>query len=758
MKFWSRPLWSSLFPQVSGAARARRRQTGNLTFLEQLESREMLTSFLVNSTADTTDAGTLRWAIEQANSNVGSDTITFDATFNSAQTITLTGTQLPAVTDATGATIISGPGMDLLTVSGNSLSRAFEVKAGATAFIDGLTIIDGHPTFADGELSFAEGSGIFNSGQLSLSHVTLTGNSGVYFGGAIMNYGTLTISDSILSHNTSQSGGAIGNRGVLVATRVEFSQNEAAADGGAIYSEGTTSLSYCQIDSNTAGLDWGFGGGIAQEVGETSVLTISYSTLSNNSAYMGGALIAKGQATISGSLLVGNQAAYGGGAIFTSDRLRVLNSTLTQNTSDLGGAIYDSGSMEIANATISNNSATTSGGGIWIDDYISDVALKNVILAGNLRGNFADNLKGSIENEHSRNNLVGPASGNIFSGYHDNIFLGANEYLGLGPLGDHGGPTQTMPLLAGSPAIDRGELQYTPTASWDVDQRGEGFSRIVGTDIDIGAYESGFSNGLITGYELYTDLGWVYSYDAFTTPVTYSISGGADQALFVIDPDTGRLTYLTVPDYEHPTDSDADNLYQLLITFTDADQHATVVPWTIRIKNINELPVITLASEPATYAIGKTPVLDSAASFVMPQNNIDYEGSELVVSISQNRDAKDVLKIVSQNGPGQISIKKNNVMYGGVIIGTVQGGSKTSPNLVITFNATASEAAVNALVKQVSFSTANKRLPQAARTLQMQYNNAFGWNSDATTRQINIVTRTISPHVSAAARRAARSH
>jgi hypothetical protein len=55
----------------------------------------------------------------------------------------------------------------------------------------------------------------------------------------------------------------------------------------------------------------------------------------------------------------------------------------------------------------------------------------------------------------------------------------------LGPLQDNGGPTPTMALLPGSPAVDAGDNTGAP----DFDQRGPGFPRIVGGTIDIGAFE-----------------------------------------------------------------------------------------------------------------------------------------------------------------------------------------------------------------------------------------------------------------------------
>src|SRR5205823_3549799 len=55
----------------------------------------------------------------------------------------------------------------------------------------------------------------------------------------------------------------------------------------------------------------------------------------------------------------------------------------------------------------------------------------------------------------------------------------------LDALKDNGGPTKTMALLPGSPAIDAGDNKDTP----EFDQRGPGFPRIVNDIIDIGAFE-----------------------------------------------------------------------------------------------------------------------------------------------------------------------------------------------------------------------------------------------------------------------------
>jgi len=63
----------------------------------------------------------------------------------------------------------------------------------------------------------------------------------------------------------------------------------------------------------------------------------------------------------------------------------------------------------------------------------------------------------------------------------------------LGPLADNGGPTMTMALLAGSPAIDSGAAAGAPAT----DQRG--VPRPQGSRVDMGAYEYQFTTACITG-------------------------------------------------------------------------------------------------------------------------------------------------------------------------------------------------------------------------------------------------------------------
>ena len=128
-----------------------------------LEGRTLLSTVTVSNTNDSGD-GSLRQAILDANTNAGDDAIVFSSLFNSRQTITLTGGQL-TLTD-TATTTITGPGANLLTVSGNGAGRVFQVTDGAAAALSGLTITGG---------SSDTGGGVRNDGTAK-GHLRVTAN------------------------------------------------------------------------------------------------------------------------------------------------------------------------------------------------------------------------------------------------------------------------------------------------------------------------------------------------------------------------------------------------------------------------------------------------------------------------------------------------------------------------------------------------------------------------------------------------------
>ncbi len=125
--------------------------------------------------------------------------------------------------------------------------------------------------------------------------------------------------------------------------------------------------------------------------------------------------------------------------------------------------------------------------------------LGNTIVAVNTAGTSGPDALGTVVSQG--NNLVGKTDGSsgwVGSDLTGTIALPLDPM--LGPLGDYGGPTQTMALLLDSPAIDAGNNALIPSGV-TTDQRG--FDRIVNTVVDIGAFET---NGIIVKGNIYNDV------------------------------------------------------------------------------------------------------------------------------------------------------------------------------------------------------------------------------------------------------------
>ena len=279
-------------------------------------------------TLNDSGAGTLRAAIVSANANQGPDTIKFNAGLNG--TIVLSS-DLPQLT---GDVDITGPGAEIITISGQSLYRPFFVSSGSTVTLTGLTIANGQSSLIG---SGGTGGGIHNEGDLTVTDCVLSNNHAEFDGGAIRNVGgSLVVSQSTLSGNTvdeSGVGAGISNAGAGTVSIIEstFTANTGAYYGGAVDNEGT--------------------------------VTIARSTLSSNGALIGGAVANVGTLSIRNSTLSGNDATEEGGGIdnFLGEA-NVEFSTLTENSAVSGGGVNNAACFSIKHSLVANSAAGGSCG------------------------------------------------------------------------------------------------------------------------------------------------------------------------------------------------------------------------------------------------------------------------------------------------------------------------------------------------------------------------------------------------------------
>jgi len=288
----------------------------------------------------------------------GGSTITFAANVRGA--INLTSAELLIDKSLT----IIGPGANLLSVQRSAAAgipafRIFDLSSlqdNYNVAISGLTI-------ANGKLLSDAGAGIASSsGALTLTNVTVSGNSASSGGGGIVNAaGTLTLTNSTISGNSStgNSGGGILNTGTLTVTNSTISGNTvtgAANDGGGI-AGGKMTITNSTIAGNT--VSPGHGGGIALSGGS---LNCRSTIIALNSASTGPDI--NGPMTSQGFNLIGDNS----GATFTplfTDQVGSAGSPIDPQL----GPLQDNGGPTFTRALLTGSKAIDKGdsGGLTTD-------------------------------------------------------------------------------------------------------------------------------------------------------------------------------------------------------------------------------------------------------------------------------------------------------------------------------------------------------------------------------------------------------
>ena len=466
---------------------------------------------LVTNTNDS-GVGSLRQAILMANAFGGAD-ISFS---NVTGTITLLS-PLPAL--AANITI-TGPGTNLLTVSGNDQFQVFCMNSGTTNVLSGLTIANGTGTndlgsgvgggiynagdllmqhcevvncevggWKSGQLDTTEacyGAGIANDGNLTMEDCTVSGcsadNGYKYVDnscGGIANDGNLTMRDCTVSGCSAQSAGGIGNNANLLLTNCIIESCEAYVyDGGGIFSSGSLTIHSCIISNCLTAYVAGRGGGIAS----SGILAMTNSTIVDNEAIgWGGGLEVSGASLMVGCTVSGNYATYTGGGIFNEGGLlSLLNCTVSGNVA-FGCGIANSSTIYANHCTVAFNA----------NEWTVNLEVENGVFYSQ-NSIFADNGTNDVYGVliSMGYNLIQNTNGCTITNSQPTDIYGADPL--LGPLQDNGGPTWTCALLPGSPAIDQGT-----SGGLSTDQRGVPRPYVVpgiaeppgGDGSDIGAYE-----------------------------------------------------------------------------------------------------------------------------------------------------------------------------------------------------------------------------------------------------------------------------
>ncbi len=234
-----------------------------------------------------------------------------------------------------------------------------------------------------------------------------------------------------------------------------------------IYSQSTLEMYRCEIlDCRSTATAANTAAGIATIAGSDDYVVLEDCLFEGNSA------------TTSGSQMSG-----GGVFIQSSGNNEITNCTFVNNSvsggggSGQGGGLYcGSGSFVISNSTFSNNTASSTGGGIYTQ---TGLTLKNVISYGNTASSGTDFYR-YVQTTNASNCIIGGSAANSGAAINGTSSSVSSSNPMLQSLADNGGPTETIALGVGSPAIDAGLSGET-----ELDQRGYFRNGVR----DIGSYE-----------------------------------------------------------------------------------------------------------------------------------------------------------------------------------------------------------------------------------------------------------------------------
>ncbi|PZF98460.1 hypothetical protein C1I99_13335 [Micromonospora deserti] len=327
-----------------------------------------------------------------------------------------------------------------LVHEGTELFRFFEVNSGGDLTLKDLTLSGGQvsgppPAEGQGGALLVQEGGKAHLKKVTLVHnrATATGNGGN--GGAIANFGYVTLEDSVAKDNHARStgtggnGGAIYNEGELKVHNSLLEKNTATTNaegtggtGGAIanFNDGIVTIAYSQIIKNLASND---GGGINSE--DDTRLTVNRTKIAGNTAGGEGggiyfdssnamrvehAIIADNKAaedgggiwhdsdtssTITGTKFYNNTAGRNGGGLFNDGDLTLADSEFKDNDARQGGAIFNnSGDLKIRHTKIIKNyaSAPAGAGGIFRDGGTVELDDKTVV-----KKNEPTNCAGTVD-------------------------------------------------------------------------------------------------------------------------------------------------------------------------------------------------------------------------------------------------------------------------------------------------------------------------------------------------------------------------
>ena len=190
--------------------------------------------------------------------------------------------------------------------------------------------------------------GGIHQNKVTLNNIKFTNANSDLYGGAIFNYGDLTVEACEFSNNhVKYCGGAIASVGYLECKNSKFNNNVADGDGGAIFT-----------------LSFRGSFNYLKELLKDSILEGNFDLLSVIASNF---TLQYAKEPVSGCTFTGNVAkGRGGGAIYAFGNIDIKSSTFTSNRAgEKGGAVFGNKDLYISNSKFTSNQASMYGGAVY---------------------------------------------------------------------------------------------------------------------------------------------------------------------------------------------------------------------------------------------------------------------------------------------------------------------------------------------------------------------------------------------------------
>ncbi|MDH4568073.1 DUF4347 domain-containing protein [Pseudomonas sp. BN414] len=621
----------------------------------------------------------------------GSGALTTGGTTGTSVTLSGINTHTGSVTVAAGKLILSGGSAvsdsAAVTVSNSTtLELASSETIGSLAGTAGNTLALGSNTLTTGgnnsNTSFA--GGINGTGSLvktGSGTLTLSG-SNTFTGGVQVSAGGLTASGGAAIADTALVNVDSGATFTLSATETI----------GALSGAGTVQLNSNTLSTGGTNLSTTFSGSINGSGNLIKTGTGTF-TLSGSNGYLGTTTVGGGgtlSITDASNLSVNTLGLNNGGTLEVTGSNVTLTNAIVLDTG--GGRISNAYGLTLAGVLTNSNSFTKLGAGTLTLTGGSNYTGATNVNAGTLLVNGA--LAGTSSLTVASGATLG-GNGSIFANSSTNTLTVQSGGV-LSPGNSAGTLTVNGNLQMNAGSILAVEINGT-TAGTQYDQV------VVNGTVDVSgatlAVTHGYTPGLGDTYTLISN--------DLNDSVTGNFSGLAEGATLAAG---GNSTELTVS-YVGATGND--------FTLTAPTNEPPVVG------NLNGDSVGVIEG-------GGAALLDSGSdATVTDSDSVDFDGGKVTVAIIANRaSGEDFLSILNQGtGAGQIGVSGSNVTFGGVVIGTFTGGTGSN-DLVISLNANATPAAVQALVRTITYTNGNTLDPSTAtRTVRITVDDGDGATS-----------------------------